>query len=124
MKQFINLIIIQLLLTAAAYGQATSGLPRIAIAGLAIESSTFSPAVTQEEAFHARVGDNVFTFYPFLSENAPQRKRAQWFPTLRGHALPGGIVSREAYESLVNKTLKMQIGRASSRERGGIEGHA
>src|SRR5690606_8026521 len=107
MKQFINLIIIQLLLTAAAYGQATSGLPRIAIAGLAIESSTFSPAVTQEEAFHARVGDNVFTFYPFLSENAPQRKRAQWFPTLRGHALPGGIVSREAYESLVNKTLKM-----------------
>ena len=27
-------------------------LPRIAIAGLAIESSTFSPALTHEEAFH------------------------------------------------------------------------
>ncbi|HBK95110.1 MAG TPA: microcystin degradation protein MlrC, partial [Porphyromonadaceae bacterium] len=31
--------------------------------------------------------------------------RAVWLPTLRGHAMPGGIVSREAYESLVSKTL-------------------
>ncbi len=32
---------------------------------------------------------------------------AQWIPTLKGHALPGGIVTREAYESLVGKTLTM-----------------
>jgi hypothetical protein len=31
--------------------------PRIAIAGLAIESSTFSPAKTIEEDFKARVGE-------------------------------------------------------------------
>ncbi|MDR8390778.1 M81 family metallopeptidase [Aliifodinibius sp. S!AR15-10] len=82
-------------------------LPRIAIAGLAIESSTFSPAVTHKEAFHARTGDDVFSFYPFLSPDSLNRKRAHWIPTLRGHALPGGIVSREAYESLVTKTLDM-----------------
>ena len=41
-------------------------LPRVAIAGLAIESSTFSPAKTHEEAFHARVGDKVMEYYPFL----------------------------------------------------------
>lgn len=82
-------------------------LPRIAIAGLAIESSTFSPAVTQEEAFHARTGEDVFSFYPFLSPGSLNRKRVHWIPTLRGHALPGGIVSREAYESLVTKTLEM-----------------
>ena len=35
--------------------------PRIAIAGLAIESSTFSPAQTNEEAFHAKYGQEVFT---------------------------------------------------------------
>src|SRR5690606_28113201 len=29
------------------------------------------------------------------------------FPTLRGHAIPGGIVTREAYEELVGKTLEM-----------------
>jgi microcystin degradation protein MlrC len=82
-------------------------LPRIAIAGLAIESSTFSPAQSTEEAFHARIGEDVFSYYPFLSQDSANRGRAQWIPTLRGHALPGGIVTREAYESLVGRTLKM-----------------
>jgi microcystin degradation protein MlrC len=82
-------------------------LPRIAIAGLAIESSTFSPALTHKEAFHARRGDEVFTYYPFLALDSLNRKRANWFPTLRGHALPGGTVTREAYESLVTETLDM-----------------
>lgn len=82
-------------------------LPRIAIAGLAIESSTFSPARTHEEAFHARTGEDVYTLYPFFSPDSILRQSAQWFPTLKGHALPGGIVTREAYESLVGKTLDM-----------------
>ncbi|MEX2565719.1 MAG: M81 family metallopeptidase [Cyclobacteriaceae bacterium] len=80
-------------------------LPRVAIAGLAIESSTFSPAVTEEEAFLARRGEEVFSYYPFMQEDSLNRSRANWFPTLRGHAIPGGIVSREAYESLVGETL-------------------
>lgn len=82
-----------------------SDLPRIAIVGIAIESSTFSPAVTHEEAFKARYGDDVFSYYPFMDEGDDLRECAQWFPTLRGHAIPGGIVTREAYESLVTKTL-------------------
>ncbi len=81
-------------------------LPRIAIAGLGIESSTFSPALTHEEAFHAKTGEAVFTSYPFLdSAAAPLRQRATWVPTLIGKALPGGTVTREAYESLVKQTL-------------------
>lgn len=80
-------------------------LPRIAIAGLAIESSTFSPALTHEEAFHAREGDSIFTSYEFLASDSVDYKRAQWFPVLIGRALPGGIVTREAYDSLVNKIL-------------------
>ena len=79
--------------------------PRIAIAGLAIESSTFSPALTNEAAFHASYGDEVFKVYPFLSRDSSLRKRADWVPTLVGHALPGGAVTREAYESLLGKTL-------------------
>ena len=82
-------------------------LPRIAIAGLAIESSTFSPAFTSEEDFHAKIGEDIFSFYPFLTPNSKHKLRANWFPTIRGHALPGGVVTREAYESLVNKTLDM-----------------
>jgi len=87
--------------------QGKKELPRIAVAGLAIESSTFSPALTHEEAFHAKVGEDVFSEYPFLAPGSPKRNRAQWIPTLQGHALPGGIVTREAYESLVEKTLEM-----------------
>jgi len=82
-------------------------LPRIAIAGLAIESSTFSPAVTEEAAFHAKTGEDIFSYYPFMAADSANRKRAEWIPTLKGHAIPGGIVSREAYESLMAKSLKM-----------------
>jgi len=81
-------------------------LPRIAIAGIAIESSTFSPAQTHEAAFHPRVGDAIFNDYPFFNEGASLRTAAEWIPTIRGRALPGGIVTRETYESLVTKTLK------------------
>ncbi|MEJ7830982.1 MAG: M81 family metallopeptidase, partial [Segetibacter sp.] len=79
--------------------------PRIAIAGLGIESSTFSPALTNEDAFHAKNGADVFSSYPFLSVDSPLRNKAAWIPTLVGKSLPGGTVTREAYESLVNKTL-------------------
>lgn len=88
-------------------GFVVNKLPKIAIVGLAIESSTFSPAQTHEEAFHAKQGEVVYSYYPFLSLDSLNRKRANWIPTLRGHALPGGIVTREAYESLVSKTVKM-----------------
>jgi len=43
-------------------------LPPIAIAGLAIESSTISPALTDEDDFHARVADDIFSFYPFCPQ--------------------------------------------------------
>lgn len=82
-------------------------LPRIAIAGLAIESSTFSPAITYEEAFRVRERDDVFSFYPFMAPDSGIIDRAHWIPTLRGHAMPGGIVSRETYETLVTRTLDM-----------------
>jgi microcystin degradation protein MlrC len=111
MKKIINSIVLVLVFIACACQQTrqseTKELPRIAIAGLAIESSTFSPALTEEEAFHAKTGDAILSTYPFLSPDSADRKRANWIPTLRGVALPGGIVTREAYESLVTKTLNL-----------------
>jgi microcystin degradation protein MlrC len=80
-------------------------LPRIAIAGLGIESSTFSPALTDEAAFHAKYSGDVFSLYPFFSIDSPLRHKAVWIPTIVGKSLPGGAVTRQAYESLVNKTL-------------------
>jgi microcystin degradation protein MlrC len=111
-SKFLYLAIIPLLLalSIACSSQqkkdADKPLPRIAIAGIAIESSTFSPAVTHEDAFLARYGDDVFTYYPFLDADSAMRQQANWLPTMRGHAMPGGIVTREAYESLVQQTLE------------------
>jgi microcystin degradation protein MlrC len=87
-------------------GNQDKPLPRIAIAGLAIESSTFSPALTHEEAFHAGVGDTILSSYQFLAPDSADYKRAEWIPILIGRSLPGGIVTREAYESLMGKIIE------------------
>ena len=93
--------------TSHNHDKKSKALPRIAICGLGIESSTFSPALTEEPAFHAKYNDDVFSTYPFLSIDSPLRHRVTWIPTLVGHALPGGTVTRQAYESLVKQTLDM-----------------
>jgi microcystin degradation protein MlrC len=79
--------------------------PRIAIASFGIESSTFSPALTNEEAFHPKYDSDVFANYPFLSDTSKLRSRAEWYPTVAARSLPGGAVTREAYESIVNQIL-------------------
>jgi microcystin degradation protein MlrC len=101
-----NLSLIFLILAGAmSCHPATRPLPRIAIAGLGIESSTFSPALTDEAAFHARHGNDLLANYPFLAPDSPLRQKAVWLPTIVGHALPGGAVTREAYETLMTRTL-------------------
>ena len=105
MKQTIFLVTCCLLSFILPAQKRNSSLPKIAIASFGIESSTFSPALTHEEAFHPKYGDEVFTSYPFLSNNSSIRKRATWFPTVTARSLPGGAVTREAYESIVTKIL-------------------
>lgn len=105
-----NIIVILALLVAASACAPTTEeqpLPRIAIAGLAIESSTFSPAQSDAAAFRVREREHIFSYYPFMEEGSATRQRAEWFPTIRGHAIPGGIVTRHAYDSLVGVTLEM-----------------
>jgi microcystin degradation protein MlrC len=81
--------------------------PRIAIAGIAIECSTFSPAETAEDAFRKRAGDALLNSYPFLREGAPMRDKAEWFPAMIASATPGGALTRETYESLTNQILDL-----------------
>ncbi|MDD4149557.1 MAG: M81 family metallopeptidase [Bacteroidales bacterium] len=100
-------IIITSLLGCQSQKKETINKSRIAIAGLAIECSTFSPAQTTEEDFRARRGEEIFSYYPFLHEDSATRQRAQYFPALRGHAIPGGIVTREAYDTLMTEMLQM-----------------
>ena len=80
--------------------------PVIAIAGLACENSTFTPSRTHGPAFHPRRGTEVIGKYPFLHADSPLGKAAEWKGGLIGHALPGGIVTQEAYEALAGELIE------------------
>lgn len=80
--------------------------PHIGIAGLAIEASAFSPARTGVAAFHPRRGSEVFDLYPFLAKGTPLRNSAHWDPALVGRALPGGIVTAEAFAALSDEIIE------------------
>ena len=82
-------------------------LPRIGIAGISIECSTFSPATTDESAFRVKEGEDLLNSYPFLLQDSVLRTKAEWLPTRVSSATPGGIVTRETYESITKKTLDM-----------------
>jgi microcystin degradation protein MlrC len=79
--------------------------PVIAIAGLGIESSTFSPARTHAPAFHPQRGDEVLTRYPFLAPGAPLRTAADWRGVLVGKSLPGGTVTAAAFAELADELV-------------------
>ncbi|KAJ5256740.1 Microcystin LR degradation protein MlrC C-terminal [Penicillium angulare] len=79
--------------------------PNIVIAGLACETSTFSPARTLAAAFHPRRGNEVIEKYSFIHPGTRLGESATWHGALIGHALPGGIVSRESFEELANEII-------------------
>ena len=82
-----------------------SSRPVIAIAGLGIESSTFSPARTEAPAFHPQRAADVLTRYPFLAPGTPLREAADWRGALVGKALPGGTVTAAAYADLTDELI-------------------
>lgn len=80
--------------------------PVIAVAGLGIESSTFSPARTEAPAFHPLRGEGVLTRYPFLAPDTPLRAAAEWHGALVGKALPGGTVTAAAFAELSDELVE------------------
>lgn len=77
--------------------------PVVAIAGLAIETSTFTPTRTDAAAFHPVRGQDVVARSPFLAAYADV---VDLRGTLTGHALPGGVVLRSAYEALAGEIVE------------------
>ena len=107
MKQLKYVLFILIGIVLASCVQDEKNLPRIALAGISIESSTFSPAQTHEDAFIIRRGEAIFNWYPFLALDSANRNRVEWFPALRARTIPGGVVTREAYESILGRTLDL-----------------
>ncbi|EFX00695.1 hypothetical protein CMQ_7697 [Grosmannia clavigera kw1407] len=79
--------------------------PVIAICGLACETSMFTPSRTGAAAFHAKTGEAAVGLYRFLDAGTPLAAAADWRGALIGRALPGGMVTREAYEELAGEMV-------------------
>ncbi|RMJ28452.1 MlrC [Aspergillus sp. HF37] len=79
--------------------------PVILVAGLACETSTFNPSRTLAPAFHPQRGSEITDKYAFLHPETSLGKAADWRGALIGHALPGGIVTRDAFEELAGEII-------------------
>lgn len=71
---------------------------RIGIAGIAIESSTFSPHRTGLADFDVRRGADLLARYDFL--DTAWARDVEWVPLLHARSLPGGAVLPEVYDEL------------------------
>lgn len=72
---------------------------RVAIGGIAIESSTFSPHQSGPADFTVVRGDALRSRYDFLPD------RVDWVPLVHARALPGGAVETDFYERIVQELL-------------------
>ena len=77
--------------------------PVIAIAGIACETSTFTPSKTLAPAFYPKRGGEIIEKYSFINQDTHLGKIADWHGALIGHALPGGIVTLSAFEELAGE---------------------
>lgn len=82
-----------------------SNYPVIAIAGLGCETSTFTPSRTLAPAFHPRRGKEAIDKYAFIHPGTLLGDAADWQGALIGHALPGGVVTRAAFEELAGEIV-------------------
>jgi microcystin degradation protein MlrC len=78
--------------------------PRIGIAGIAIESSTFSPHRTRLDDFDVTRDAGLLARYAWMAE--PWAATAEWVPLLHARALPGGPVEAATYERLKAEILR------------------
>src|SRR5262245_7578118 len=75
---------------------------KIAIAGIAIESCTFSPLPTTLDDFRPWRGNDLLACYPFLAAYAD----VTFVPLLVARALPGGVVRHAAYRQMTDEILQ------------------
>src|SRR5438445_7886106 len=74
--------------------------PRLAVGGIHIESSTFSPHRSGSDDFTVLRGDELLGRYAELPDGV------DWLPLVHARALPGGPVERAFYESIKAELLE------------------
>jgi microcystin degradation protein MlrC len=76
---------------------------RIGVAGIHIESSTFSPHRSTVDDFRVTRGADLLARYEFLAPGKPLTDGVEWVPLLHAVALPGGAVTEPAYVQLARE---------------------
>ncbi|WP_396652806.1 M81 family metallopeptidase [Microbacterium sp. Marseille-Q6965] len=76
----------------------TTGKPRIAIVGMAIESSAYAAHRAGYRDFPVLTGEALLERYPHLAPGRPLREAAEWIPVFMARSIPGGAVLREVYD--------------------------
>ena len=78
---------------------------RIAVGGISLEASTFSPAVTTAEMLAPRRGDDVLAAWDFWRPGGALADSAEWIGLLQARGIAGGAIPREDYLSLKGELL-------------------
>lgn len=77
---------------------------RIAVGGIHIESSTFNPVHTPASEFTVRRGEELLRDPRFI--HLHDYPEWTWLPTVHARAIPGGPVTKEAYEQFLAEHLE------------------
>ncbi|MFI7426562.1 M81 family metallopeptidase [Micromonospora sp. NPDC049836] len=79
---------------------------RVAIGGIHIESSTFSPHLSTADDFEVTRGDALLARYDWLSPVQPWAADVEWIPLVHARALPGGAVDAATYEAWATELVE------------------
>ncbi|WP_165807200.1 M81 family metallopeptidase [Nocardioides currus] len=80
-------------------------LPRIAVCGISLEASTFSPALTTAEMLAPRWGEDVLAAWEFWRPGGSLAHRAEWIGILQARSIAGGPIPAHDYDALKAEIL-------------------
>lgn len=80
-------------------------LPRVAVCGISLEASTFSPALTTAAMLAPRRGREVLDVWDFWREGGALADRAEWLGVLQARAIAGGAIPADDYAVLKAEIL-------------------
>jgi microcystin degradation protein MlrC len=83
-----------------------SAAPRIAIVGMAIESSAYSAHRAGYRDFPVLEGDAVRERYAFLAPGTPLGDAAEWIGVFYARSIPGGRVQRAVYDDFRERIVR------------------
>jgi len=76
---------------------------RVAVAGIHIESGTFTPLRSRQRDFFTLRGEEMRSRYPFL--DGPEFSAMQLQPLVHFRAMPGGMIAAEDYAAMKQEIL-------------------